>query len=364
MYTQSPLLYVSGKQFFSTGGSLECLDGRTGEVRSSTKFPPEWGWTPVNEIPDVLVARSDRLILASEKNGVAAFSQKDGKPVWRQPLDFFQGAHFWYLTKETELSIAAQMAGQLRKAAQEDQRWWGNQVRAVDYQWSGYQYNAPSYVKGKEGATMMLFQNLLALSSGIESSLQAAAINALSLRKQLELNNAMMLQVRALQGKYWIRPYSKRGTSVAIVDLDTGKRVDVQYAAPNIGMSVYGVRLPCIRIAPDGGHFVTAEIGLDETKYEKYVKFKFGMPYPSVLSYDLAKLQFRDAIWDDSNLVLAANNGDLEKVKTLLKSGVWPDSRDVLGSTALTGAAMNGHDEVVRLLIASGAKLDAGKEAG
>ena len=364
MYTQSPLLYASGKLFFSTGGSLECLDGRTGETQSSTAFPPQWGWTPINEVPDVLVARNDRVILASEKNGVASFSQRDGKPVWRQPLDFYQGAHFWYVTKEMELSTAAQMAGQLRKVAQEDQKWWSNQVAAVDYQWSGYDSTAPSYAKSQFGATMVFFQSMLALSSALESSLQAAAITALSLRKQLELNNSMILQVKALQGKYWIRPYSKRGTSVAIVDLDTGKRVDVQYSAPNIGMSVYGVRLPCIRISPDGGHFVTAEIGLDDTKYEKYVKFKWGMPYPSMLSYDLAKLQFRDNIWDDSALELAAKNGDIEKVKTLLKNGAWADSRDVLGSTALAGAAMNGHDEVMRLLIASGAKLDAGKMAG
>jgi ankyrin repeat protein/outer membrane protein assembly factor BamB len=364
MPTQSHLLYVSGKLFFSTSNSLECLDARTGNVRSSTSFTPQWVWAPINEMPDVLVARGDRLILASEENGVAAFSQKDGKPVWRQPLNFFQGGHFWYLTKETELSTAAQMAGQLRNEADKNQQWWSNQVRTVDYQWSGYDYNAPSYVKGKEGATMVFFQSMLALSSAIESSLQAAAVTALILRKQLELNNAVMLQARAFQGKYWVRPYSKRGTSVAIVDLDTGKRTDVQYSAPNIGMSVYGVRLPCIRITPDGGHFVTAEIGLDDSKYEKYVKFKWGMPYPSVMSYDLAKLQFRDVIWDDSNLVLAAGNGELEKVKTLLKNGAWADSRDVLGGTALNSAAANGREEVVRLLIASGAKLNAGEKAG
>jgi ankyrin repeat protein/outer membrane protein assembly factor BamB len=364
MFTQSPLLYVSGKLLFSTGNSLECLDGATSKVLSSTRFPPEWGWSPIGEMPDVIVARGDRVILASEKNGIAAFSQRDGKPVWRQGVNFFQGAHFWYVTKETELSSAAQMAGQLRKAAQEDQNWWANQVRAVDYQWSGYNYNAPSYAKGQFGATMVFFQSMLGLSSAIESSLKAAAVTALITRKQLELNNAMALQARAFQGKYWIRPYNKRGTSVAVVDLDTGKRVDVQYSAPNIGMSVYGLRLPCIRVSPDGGHFVTAEIGLDETKFEKYVKFKWGMPYPSVLSYDFGKLTFRDAIWDDSDLVLAADNGELEKVKTLLKRGAWADSRDILGGTALTSAAAKGHEEIVRLLLSSGAKLDIGKQAG
>jgi ankyrin repeat protein/outer membrane protein assembly factor BamB len=366
----SPFLYVSGKLFFATGGSLECLDGRTGEVRSSAKFPPAWGWAPITEgeVPDALLMRGERVILASEKNGVAAFSLKDGKPVWRQPLNFFQGGHFWYATKEAELSTAAQMAGRLRKTAEEDRKWWSNWMSTTDYLTVENSYTMTKeqrdQARGKLGATMMLTQSLLAFSSALDMSLKGAAVTDLIKRKELELNNTVMLQARVLQGKYWVRPFNKRGTSVAIVDLDTGKRVDVQYSAPNIGMSVYGVRLPCIRISPDGEHFVTAEIGLDDTKFEKYVKFKWGMPYPSVLSYDLAKLQFRDTIWDDSDLELAAENGDLEKVKTLLKGGAWVDSRSVLGTTALTGAAMNGRGEVVRLLISSGADVNHGKGTG
>jgi len=65
---------------------------------------------------------------------------------------------------------------------------------------------------------------------------------------------------------------------VAIVDLDAGTRVDVQYSAPNVGMWVYGARLPCVRIAPDGRTFVTSEIGFDESKYEKYEKLKSACP--------------------------------------------------------------------------------------
>jgi len=71
-----------------------------------------------------------------------------------------------------------QAAGQIRKRTQEDAAWWSNWVRSVDYQWSGYRYNAPSYAKSQFGVMMVLTQNLLAVSSAIESAMKVAAVNA------------------------------------------------------------------------------------------------------------------------------------------------------------------------------------------
>jgi ankyrin repeat protein len=54
----------------------------------------------------------------------------------------------------------------------------------------------------------------------------------------------------------------------------------------------------------------------------------------------------------------AASEGELEKVKTLLKQGVACDAVDQEGHTALMFAAYNGHSEVVIYLLDQGAAVD------
>ena len=43
-------------------------------------------------------------------------------------------------------------------------------------------------------------------------------------------------------------------------------------------------------IDPSGKSLYTIEIGINPQYYEKYVKFKYGMPYPSILRYSLPEL--------------------------------------------------------------------------
>ena len=50
--------------------------------------------------------------------------------------------------------------------------------------------------------------------------------------------------------------------------------------------------LPAYIIAPSGKSLYTIGIGTDANKYVKYVKFKYGMPYPSILRYDLSDFKF------------------------------------------------------------------------
>jgi len=54
----------------------------------------------------------------------------------------------------------------------------------------------------------------------------------------------------------------------------------------------------------------------------------------------------------------AAHDGEIEKVKTLLKQGVVCDAVDQDGHTALMFAAFNGHSEIAILLLDAGAKID------
>jgi ankyrin repeat protein len=54
----------------------------------------------------------------------------------------------------------------------------------------------------------------------------------------------------------------------------------------------------------------------------------------------------------------AALDGELERVKALLKQGVMCDAVDQDGHTALMLAAYNGHSEIVRILLDAGCTID------
>jgi ankyrin repeat protein/outer membrane protein assembly factor BamB len=365
---QSPLLPVASQVAFTTFDSLECLDAKTGRILSSIPFPEGWAGGG-SDLPDVVVERAGLVIAANEKKGVFAFSPSEGKLRWFQTVDRSLGSKFWFATRSGELAQASGTADFLGGKAKQDSQWWANQVRAVDYQWSGYDYSGSYGAQSKDsfGQSMVLFQSMLALSSGLENALQRKAQANLVQRKLMELGSSAGLQARCFQGKYWVRPFDKRGLGAVIVDLDSGQRSDLQFSAVNPGMSIYGVVLPCLRVSPDGKRLVTAGIGVDESRYERYVKFKWGMPYPSILSFDLASLRFSPNEWDDCDLSFAASEGNIARVKALLEGGAWVDSRTILGNTALEEAAGHGQDDTVRLLLSSGASVnhrDEGAWAG
>lgn len=63
-------------------------------------------------------------------------------------------------------------------------------------------------------------------------------------------------------------------------------------------------------------------------------------------------------------LVDAADLGDTEQVRSLIKSGIQPDSKGDFGTTALMRAAFRGNVEIIQLLIESGAYVNAADVGG
>jgi ankyrin repeat protein len=61
---------------------------------------------------------------------------------------------------------------------------------------------------------------------------------------------------------------------------------------------------------------------------------------------------------------VAAHEGNLETVKSLLKQGVSCDAADPDGHTALMFAAFNGHSEIVLFLLESGAEINKVDQLG
>ena len=60
----------------------------------------------------------------------------------------------------------------------------------------------------------------------------------------------------------------------------------------------------------------------------------------------------------DNALIKAINDGDVKKVKSLIKSGFDVSKKSEYGQTALMAAAYYGNVEIIRLLIAAGADLE------
>jgi ankyrin repeat protein len=70
-----------------------------------------------------------------------------------------------------------------------------------------------------------------------------------------------------------------------------------------------------------------------------------------------------DKWFEREQLHFASGDGDLQAVKRLLQQGADPNAFDDLGWTPLIHAAKRGHLDVVRCLLAAGAKVDARDEA-
>ncbi len=65
-----------------------------------------------------------------------------------------------------------------------------------------------------------------------------------------------------------------------------------------------------------------------------------------------------------ANFVYSAESGDLSTVKKYLKLGMDPNSQDHNKDTALMGAALNGHEEIIELLLTHNADPAIKNETG
>ncbi len=241
-----------------------------------------------------------------------------------------------------------------------------------------------------------LFNSVVGLQGAIQKAIELTAIEGVISRKQLELKKVMGLQDSSIQAKYYLWPFFFHGRGVTLVDLDTGKRHDLIFSPQLLPLDVYGIDLPTFHIAPDGETLLMAGVGMDSKKYEEYVKWKYRMPKPSILAYDLSEFSFTQesltqnkaqreaaeakekekaivketqAIYAELNtkakIHMAAQYGNLKLVRSLLDSGVSanaPHPQDQSGP--LIFAVIGGNPDVVRLLIERGADIDAKTKEG
>lgn len=66
----------------------------------------------------------------------------------------------------------------------------------------------------------------------------------------------------------------------------------------------------------------------------------------------------------DEDVVIAASDGNVEQIKSLLKQGANPNAHALDDWTPLTKAASNGHIDAVKLLLVSGARINEAEGGG
>jgi len=289
----SNLLFESGKIYLLKSLDMCALDASSGKLLMEIDTPifgdPE-------HLPVILLSRPDAIVLISEIHGIAAFSKDTGQVLWHQKTDLMKSSIFWFVTRKKVLAQYESVAKSADEALERDASWWQSWTDTVEYQWSGYNPDpAKRYMTTDSfGHSMILFQHALAFSSYIEGALKKASLRGLVERLRLWVSNSLKVHARSVQGNYYIRPYTYRGEGILIVDLNTGKRADFIYSAPNKGMEHYTFRQPLFAIDSVNNRILTTGISLDYTSYEKYVKGGLGMPYPSVLSYPISSIEFHD----------------------------------------------------------------------
>ena len=289
----SDIVYDNEQLFFTTSFHLGRLRARTGRI-GLEQLPSEM--LSSEKFPDILEVRDKVVVVAREMIGVAAFDPNTLRFAWGHLVTGEQAAHFWYKTRESEYNSVAPQRIAIEEQAKKDARWWLSWTASVKNQMksqAGLQQHAMDSTLGSFDQSMLLFQYSLALSTGIEHAIRDAAVAGLMKRKMMEMGNSLNLHLNSIQGHYYIRPYYENGTGLILVDLDSGKMSKFIVSGPNIGMERFGLQLPTVAIDAVNGLVVTTGIGMDPDKWQKYVKFKLGMPYPFVLRFNINDLSFK-----------------------------------------------------------------------
>ena len=421
----SPLALEKKALLFTIDSSAVGLDISNGKRIFKTSFSEEMvaGSPSKSEYvgqPDILYFRSGNLYISREKTGLVALSLPGGKLIWTQ--ENYHAAHkdFFYSADSRYKMMLANMAyhnygkdsrppsvgaysfvsaspNYALRVQQQNLEYMKTKADATLARKDASQLERKSAIESKKMAAglgyaqlqMQSFssqietaQNILnaavGLNIGLANALRDAAIQGLLSREIMQLNNCLLMRSKRFQGRYYIRPFYAEGRGITIIDLDNGKRSDFLFSPAMQVLLMYGVDMQTFALDPTEKRLIVVGVGLNFDKYEEYVKWKWRMPRPSLLAFNMSNLEFsKENILTKRSLERVAKeygqdalpsfaaSGQIDIVRYLLDSGMDVNTKySQGGQTALIMATMQANVEVVRLLIKAGADVNLKDDHG
>ncbi len=419
----SPIVTQKGTLLYTTGDNLIGLRVSNGKRRFKTPLPKKFvpGSPAKAEYvgqPDILYPRSGKVFISREMSGIVAFSLKNGKRIWNQ--ENFQLRNDPYSADTRYQLMLASMAmhgyGQQSKPPSNGSYSYTSgtpntslnaQQRSLEFtkqradrtldNKNATRSERKSAHESKLLATSLdiantetqiaveklrnaqnIFNAAVGLNMAIAKGLKDEAVQGLISRAMMEIKSSHYMRNRRFLGDYYVRPFLDEGRGVTIVDLNTGKRSDL-FFSPSIPVLLqFGIDMQNFAIDPEGKQLLTVGVGLDPDKYEAHVKWKWRMPKPSLLSYNLSTLKFskenilKKRLYDNmvkefgpNSLPGFAASGQIAIVERLLAGGMDVDAKYPYGGqTALIMATLAAQAEVVKILLDASANVNVKDDHG
>ncbi len=413
----SPIAIEKGMLFFTTDENFIGLRVSNGKRRFKTALPKsfEAGSPSKAEFvgqPDMFHFESGKIYISREMSGVAAYSRINGKQLWFQE-NFQLGNDPYSADSRYQMMLASMIihgyggeskppstgansytSGSPNSSLNAQQRSLDSMKQRADGVLANKNatrlerksaHGSKILASGLDIAntrTQMAVEQLqtaqnivnaaVGLNIAIAKGLKDDAVKGLISRSMMELKSAHYMRNRRFQGDYYVRPFLDEGRGVTIVDLKTGKRNDLLFSPAMQVLLQFGIDMQNFSIDPEGKQLLIVGVGLDTEKYEEYVKWKWRMPKPSLLAYNLSTLKF-----DKENILKKrqveniakqlgpkdlsawASSGQIEIVENLLTRGVDVNCKSPYdGGTALISATIMAQLEMVRILLEAGADVN------
>jgi outer membrane protein assembly factor BamB len=379
---ESAMTLREGQIYVTTASQLIAIDALKGSAVFKVAIPPN---LQAQRLLDDNLRITDDAIFVGRETGVMAVEKQGGKIRYAQSV--LEGASFTYDYSMHKLNRALESRVPLKKRdesraeavlslsranrqAQMEHQNAVNQFNSaslrVQTAWrnlSAYGNAAPNAAPNLVYASLSQYQAELSAVSAGEREERTAIMTA-------EVSQTFRSHVNSLQNDFYIRPryQAGRGWSLVLVDLKTGQRAEILLSPDNDPLALAAPNFPAFSIDPSGKRIVSKGLGLNPARFETYEKRAFTprrkkifpnaeswiIPYPSVISFDLASLPFGQTPGDNNpspkpltpekkqlndQLIAAAFQCDLETVRKTLEAGADVNAVDEYGQTTLMLAA-------------------------
>jgi len=393
-HAQSSMTIENGRIYLTTASSVLALDASQGSIVFNVPIPT--GLQARRQLPDIVRITDERIVVAREA-GVMAVRKQDGRLLYATSVPDGSAYTNDYATHRLSRALESATPFKAREAlhAPASSFSYADTMyrTAVAHQEFVYHSTAETLSSGTSGtplerqaaltqrmhaaeatgiatqaqwndqrmqAGVQFGQSLMGLAGATASGIDAAVRDSRWSIMNAQARQAFETHALSLQDGFYIRPRYEldRGWSLTVVSLGTGKLADILLTAPNYALTTYGANLPAFAVDPSGSRILSKGLGLDRTKFQTYEKVGYRdqwiVPYPSVLAFDLASLNYEHSTKIrppalksirpekrrlNDQLINAAFQGDLETVSKSLDAGADVNAVDEYGQTALMLAA-------------------------